>query len=132
MHATSTQVHQPLRPQPQLTLNEHHRPYAHSRSSPYYTLTTSAPHSTQLALTTTCIALCLAQHSCPSTPTVQFQSIILGTTTKWSAEEQRDVAADVVQAIVEGVDILILAKAWQRDQDDDEAGLHDKPSEGKG
>ena len=56
----------------------------------------------------------------------------MGTTTKWSAEEHRDVAADVVQAIVEGVNILILAKAWQRDQDDDEAGLHDKPSEGKG
>ena len=52
--------------------------------------------------------------------------------TKWSAEEHRDVAANVVQAIVEGVNILILAKAWQRDQDDDEAGLHDKPSEGKG
>ena len=88
-------------------------------------ITTSAPHSTQLALTTTCIALCLAQHSCPSTP----HSTI---STKWSAEEHRDVAADVVQAIVEGVNILILAKAWQRDQDDDEAGLHDKPSEGKG
>ena len=52
--------------------------------------------------------------------------------TKWSAEEQRDVAADVVQAIVEGINILILAKAWQRDQNDDEGGLHDKPSEGKG
>jgi hypothetical protein len=51
VHATSTQVHHPLRPQPQLTLNEHHRPYAHSRSSPYY-ITTSALHSTQLTLTT--------------------------------------------------------------------------------
>ena len=47
-----------------------------------------------------------------------------------SAEEHREVAADVVQAIVTGVNIRILAKAWQRDEDDDEAGLHDEPGEG--
>ena len=89
-------------------------------------ITTSALHSTQLTLSTmhrtlprpTLLPLYTTPHSTIST--------------KWSAEEHRDVAADVVQAIVEGVNVLILAKAWQRDQDDDEAGLHDKPSEGKG
>jgi hypothetical protein len=35
-HASPTQVNHPLRPQPQLTLNKHHRPTRpHSRSSPY-------------------------------------------------------------------------------------------------
>ena len=44
-----------------------------------------------------------------------------------SAEEHRDVAADVVQAIVACVDILVIADAGQRDQDYDEARLHDEP-----
>ena len=51
-------------------------------------------------------------------------------TIEGSTEEHRDIAADIVQAIVAGVNILILAKAWQRDEDDDEAGLHDEPGEG--
>ena len=48
-----------------------------------------------------------------------------------SAEEHRDVAADVVQAIVTCVDVLVIAEAGQRDEDDDEAGLHDEPGEGE-
>ena len=44
-----------------------------------------------------------------------------------SAEEHRYVAADVVQAIVTCVDILVIAEAGQRDQDYDEARLHDEP-----
>ena len=55
-----------------------------------------------------------------------------GTGTAASAEEHRDVAADVVQAIVTGVDVLVIAEAGQRDEDDDEAGLHDEPGEGHG
>ena len=47
-----------------------------------------------------------------------------------SAEEHREVAANVIQALVARVNILVLAKAWQRDEDDDEAGLHDEPGEG--
>ena len=44
-----------------------------------------------------------------------------------SAEEHRYVAADVVQAIITCVDILVIAEAGQRDQDYDEARLHDEP-----
>ena len=44
-----------------------------------------------------------------------------------SAEEHRYVAADVVQAIITCVDILVIADAGQRDQDYDEARLHDEP-----
>ena len=39
-----------------------------------------------------------------------------------SAEEHRDVTADVVQAIVTCVDVLVIAEAGQRDEDDDEGG----------
>ena len=49
-----------------------------------------------------------------------------------SAEEHRYVAADVVQAIVTCVDVLVIAEAGQRDEHDDEAGLHDEPGEGHG
>ena len=52
---------------------------------------------------------------------------VVGLPTLRSAEEHREVAADVVQAIVAGVNIRVLAKAWQRDEDNDEAGLHDEP-----
>ena len=55
---------------------------------------------------------------------------VVGLPTLRSADEHRDVAADVVQAIVAGVNIRVLAKAWQRDENDDEAGLHDEPGEG--
>ena len=44
-----------------------------------------------------------------------------------SAEEHRYVAADVVQAIITCVDILVIAYAGQRDEDYDEARLHDEP-----
>ena len=44
-----------------------------------------------------------------------------------SAEEHRYVAADVVQAIITGVDILVIAEAGQRDEDYDEARLHEEP-----
>ena len=44
-----------------------------------------------------------------------------------SAEEHRYVAADVVQAIITGVDVLVIAEAGQRDEDYDEARLHDEP-----
>ena len=47
-----------------------------------------------------------------------------------SAEEHRYVAADVVQAIITCVDILVIAYAGQRDQDYDEARLHDEPGQG--
>ena len=57
---------------------------------------------------------------------------VVGLPTLRSADEHRDVAADVVQAIVTCVDVLVIAEAGQRDEDDDEAGLHDEPGEGHG
>ena len=44
-----------------------------------------------------------------------------------SAEEHGDIAADVVQAVVARVDILVVADAGQRDEYDNEARLHDEP-----
>ena len=44
-----------------------------------------------------------------------------------STDEHRDIAADVAQAIITGVDILVIADAGQRDEDEDEARLHDEP-----
>ena len=44
-----------------------------------------------------------------------------------SAEEHRYVAADVVQAGVAGVDVVVLAEAGQGHDEQDEAGLHDEP-----
>eukprot|EP00964_Phaeocystis_antarctica_P123644 scaffold87325_cov48-Phaeocystis_antarctica.AAC.7 len=44
-----------------------------------------------------------------------------------SAEKHGDVAADVAQAVVARVDILVVADAGQRDEYDDEARLHDEP-----
>ena len=49
-----------------------------------------------------------------------------------SAEEYRDVAADVGQAIVSSVNKLVIAEAGQRDEDEDEARLHNEPGEGYG
>ena len=49
---------------------------------------------------------------------------------KGSPEEHRDIAADVAQAIVTGVDIFVIADAGQRDEDKDEARLHDEPGQG--
>ena len=46
-----------------------------------------------------------------------------------STEEHRDIAADVAQAIVTGVDVLVIAQAGQRDEDDDEGRLHHKPGQ---
>ena len=46
---------------------------------------------------------------------------------KGSAEEHGDVAADVAQAIVTGVDILVVANAGQRDEYNDEGRLHEEP-----
>jgi hypothetical protein len=46
---------------------------------------------------------------------------------KGSPEEHRDIAADVAQAIVTGVDIFVIADAGQRDENKYEAGLHDEP-----
>ena len=46
---------------------------------------------------------------------------------KGSAEEHGDVAADVAQAIVTGVDILVVANAGQRDEYDNEGRLHEEP-----
>ena len=65
-------------------------------------------------------------------PSLHHESRIERSTgTAGSAEEHRDVAADVVQAIVTCVDVLVIAEAGQRDEDDDEAGLHDEPGEGE-
>ena len=50
-----------------------------------------------------------------------------------SAEEHRDVAADVVEAGVARVDVVVVAEARQRHDEQDEAGLHDEPpGEGEG
>ena len=49
-------------------------------------------------------------------------------TSRWqSAEEQRDVAADVAQAIVAGVDVFVVAEAGQYHDEQDEARLHEEP-----
>ena len=44
-----------------------------------------------------------------------------------SAEEHRHVTADVVEAVVAGVDVLVVADARQEHEDKDEARLHDEP-----
>ena len=44
-----------------------------------------------------------------------------------SAEEHGDVAADVAQAVVTRVDVLVVANAGQRDEYDNEGRLHEEP-----
>ena len=63
---------------------------------------------------------------CPKRKKKQKEKTVLEIIER-SAEEHRYVAADVVQAIITGVDILVIAEAGQRDEDYDEARLHDEP-----
>ena len=64
---------------------------------------------------------------CPKRKKKQKKREIVHETIERSAEEHRYVAADVVQAIITCVNILVIAEAGQRDQDYDEARLHDEP-----